>query len=170
MDGFTHVYQSTQQYVESHPEAAPHFSNIQDTMSQVMGIANQRHRLDLPTFLTAQAVPQRPDVAPQRVQRSRGRRLLNRIFGVDLVPPFQEGETTRVPQSNFEVGSSSRTPFQNFGQAGTSSNTPDMNNWATGGYHQSSDVQSSPSHSFFDFGPSQNYTPTPPPFMSNDDS
>jgi len=67
------VFQDSNRYVESHPKALPHLQNIQDTVSQVMGITNQQYRLNLPTYLRSDPIPQGPaaDVAPRRVRRTR---------------------------------------------------------------------------------------------------
>jgi len=62
---------------------------------------------------------------------------------------------------------------RNDGEAGTSSSRPEMINWQTDGYVPTllNQHNFSPSHSYVDFGvPLGAFTPTPPPFMPQDDS
>ncbi|KAD2805880.1 hypothetical protein E3N88_39257 [Mikania micrantha] len=72
MDGMVQIYQSTRQFIGDNPETQNQFQRIQDTVSQVMGLAHEGHRLELPTHLTTQSVNSMGNENVSQVVRRRG--------------------------------------------------------------------------------------------------
>ncbi|KAD3068836.1 hypothetical protein E3N88_36716 [Mikania micrantha] len=72
MDGMVQIYQSTRQFIGDNPETQNQFQRIQDTVSQVMGLAHEGHRLELPTHLTTQSVNSMGNDNVSQVVRRRG--------------------------------------------------------------------------------------------------
>ncbi|KAI3717790.1 hypothetical protein L1987_69619 [Smallanthus sonchifolius] len=167
------------------PQADPHFRRIDDTVTQVMGLAHQGHRLQLPTHLTTEPVNLGVNNnAPQTVgrrERRRGRRVpatnneepivenvQQNLFDIDFGAIDTCG--TNFGDTNFEafVTSNIHQQHQNAYEADTSSNTH-QNTYEVGtpSYIPQFENQYSPSGSYTDFGVStQHQTPFMMPDIS----
>ncbi|KAD2804726.1 hypothetical protein E3N88_38103 [Mikania micrantha] len=115
MDGMVQIYQSTRQFIGDNPETQNQFQRIQDTVSQVMGLAHEGHRLELPTHLTTQSVNSMGNENVSQVVRRRGRRRNTRGAGRNNEDTADEAGPSGF--HNFEAGTSR---FQNFEVGGTS--------------------------------------------------
>jgi hypothetical protein len=121
-DGMTQIYQSTRQFIGDHPHVDPEFHQIEDTVSQVMTLAHEEHRLALPTHLTTQPFDVRGSSnVPQTVRRRRRR------LGIRVGSSNNEDQTDQNVE-NFEVGGTSTFPLasQNYEEGGTSDYVPGL--------------------------------------------
>ncbi|KAD5508137.1 hypothetical protein E3N88_15840 [Mikania micrantha] len=162
MDGMVQIYQSTRQFIGDNPETQNQFQRIQDTVSQVMGLAHEGHRLELPTHLTTQSVNSMGNENVSQVVRRRGRRRNTRGAGRNNEDTADEAGPSGF--HNFEAGTSR---FQNFEVGGTS-NFQDEPNVFVGPespYIPTFNNPNSPAGSYSEFGVTpqhhMDYTVTP---------
>ncbi|KAD2393013.1 hypothetical protein E3N88_39990 [Mikania micrantha] len=165
MDGMVQIYQSTRQFIGDNPETQNQFQRIQDTVSQVMGLAHKGHRLTLPTHLTTQPVDSMGNENVSQVVRRRGRRRNTR--GASRNNEDMADEAGPSGFQNFEAGTSR---FQNFEVGGTSNfqNEPNDQNVFVGlesPYIPTFNNPNSPAGSYSEFGVTpqhhMDYTVTP---------
>ncbi|KAD7476927.1 hypothetical protein E3N88_00063 [Mikania micrantha] len=135
---------------------------LMDTVSQVMGLAHEGHRLELPTHLTTQSVNSMGNENVSQVVRRRGRRRNTR--GASRNNEDTADEAGPSGFHNFEAGTSR---FQNFEVGGTSNFQDEPNVFISpeSPYIPTFNNPNSPAGSYSEFGVTpqhhMDYTVTP---------